>query len=434
MAAANTDKFKKAKRRFSTTIGVGGIAAGATTLPLTSTTGLDTDTAVTLVVEPGTADEEVITGVVSGNNLINCVRGKEGTNDIVHNAGDAVSMYFTETHWDDLVNGILQEHKQDGTHGILTATSISTGAVSGTTGTFTGNVSDNSTTLQTYRSEQIYDYVASGCVWTGDSYNSTTVASMTSGVVYIGGKRVAVSAVTSRTFTASKDTYVDVDNTGAITYTEVTNNAASPSLSANNIRIAIIVTGASNIANKYSINQGILSSTTSDLYLPRGLTAWNNNPSSSVIVDSYGNRICNRDPQGKLLTAYSRASAVTTGAPGGTSVAWNGMNYIMFIAEANTNYKFSFQEGAISGHTGSGELILELYLATAYNTYTTRVGDHDWYIPASANSPMGTIMFNSGTYSGLTYLNFKIRSTGWGGTMTMNSDSLRTGVYILERL
>ena len=131
MAAANTDKFKKAKRRFSTTIGVGGIAAGATTLPLTSTTGLDTDTAVTLVIEPGTADEEVITGVVSGNNIINCVRGKEGTNDIVHNAGDAVSMYFTETHWDDLINGILVSHNQDGTlaNNAITTASITNASV-----------------------------------------------------------------------------------------------------------------------------------------------------------------------------------------------------------------------------------------------------------------------------------------------------------------
>lgn len=438
MAAANTDKFKKAKRRFSTTIGVGGFTAGATTLPLTSTSGLDTDTAITLVIEPGSINEEVITGVVSGSNVINCVRGKEGTTDATHVAGSAVSMYFTETHWDDLINGILVEHKQDGTHGTLTSTSISTGAitattVSGTTGTFSGNVSDNGQTLQTIRSEQIKDFVASGCVWTADNPTTNNVASMTAGTLYIGGKRVTVSAVTSRTFTASKDTYVDIDNTGTITYTEVANNAASPTLAANSIRIAILCTTATKFSNQYAINQGFITSTSNN-YKPNGLTAWNGNPSSSVITDSYGNRIYNRDPQGKLVSAYSRTGSATSGAPGGTSVAWNGMNYVSFIAEANTNYKLTFQEGAISGHTGSGELIFEFYLASAYNTYTTRVGDHDWYIPASANSPSGTIMFNSGSYSGLTYLNIKVRSTGWSGTMTMNTDSTRTGVYIVEKV
>jgi hypothetical protein len=124
MAAANTDKFKKAKRRFSTTIGVGGFTAGATTLPLSSTSGLDTDTAITLVIEPGTVNEEVITGVVSGSNIVNCVRGKEGTSDVTHTAGSAVSMYFTETHWDDLITGVLTQHNQDGTHGTVTSTSL----------------------------------------------------------------------------------------------------------------------------------------------------------------------------------------------------------------------------------------------------------------------------------------------------------------------
>lgn len=130
MAASNTDKFKKAKRRFATTIGTGGFAQGATTLPLASTAGLDTDTAITLVIDPGTTNEEVVTGVVSGSNVINCVRAKEGTTDTAHAAGEVVTMYFTETHWDDMVTGILVEHNQDGTHGAITASSVSIGGVS----------------------------------------------------------------------------------------------------------------------------------------------------------------------------------------------------------------------------------------------------------------------------------------------------------------
>ena len=130
MAASNTDKFKKARRRFSTTISAGGFAQGATTLPLVSTSGLDTDTAITLVLDPGNANEEVITGVVSGTDVVNCVRGKEGTTDTAHSSGSTVSMYFTETHWDDMINGVLTQHNQDGTHGAVTATSVSISGVS----------------------------------------------------------------------------------------------------------------------------------------------------------------------------------------------------------------------------------------------------------------------------------------------------------------
>lgn len=115
MPASNTDKFKKARRRFSTTVGVGAFAQGATTLPLASTAGLDTDTAITLVIDPGTTNEEVITGVVSGSNIVNCLRAREGTTDTAHAAGETVTMYFTETHWDDLVEGVLTSLDQDGT-------------------------------------------------------------------------------------------------------------------------------------------------------------------------------------------------------------------------------------------------------------------------------------------------------------------------------
>lgn len=116
MPASNTDKFKKAKRRFTTTIGTGGISGAGTTLPLLSVTGLDTDTAITLVLDPGLLTEEVITGVVSGSDIINCVRGKEGTTAQAHSVGAVVAMYFTETHWDDAMDGILAQHNQDGTH------------------------------------------------------------------------------------------------------------------------------------------------------------------------------------------------------------------------------------------------------------------------------------------------------------------------------
>lgn len=177
MAAANTDKFKKAKRRFSTTIGVGGFTAGATTLPLTSTSGLDTDTAITLVIEPGGINEEVITGVVNGNNVINCVRGKEGTSDATHVAGAAVSMYFTETHWDDLINGILVSHNQDGTQATnsVTTTSITDNAVTTAKldSTLQGNISNGWVSLSsnpstiTYNGNRNYDLVFNSVDLTG---------------------------------------------------------------------------------------------------------------------------------------------------------------------------------------------------------------------------------------------------------------------------
>jgi hypothetical protein len=94
---------------------------------------------------------------------------------------------------------------------------------------------------ETRMSESLGNFVASGGVW---SQSSGLVGTMTAGVVYIGGKRVTVAAVATKTFTASKDTYVSVDNGGAISYQEVANNAAVPTLPANSVWLAKVVSAA----------------------------------------------------------------------------------------------------------------------------------------------------------------------------------------------
>lgn len=123
MAAANTDKFKKLARKWTGQVGAGGVAdAVVTTIPLTSATNLPTDTAVVATIDRvdanGTATaayEESVIGVVSGNNLVSCVRGAEGTAQ-AHVAGAVVEILVSNKAWGDVIDGILAEHGQDGTH------------------------------------------------------------------------------------------------------------------------------------------------------------------------------------------------------------------------------------------------------------------------------------------------------------------------------
>lgn len=131
MAAAATDKFKKLARRWVGQIGSGGVSdASTTTVPLSSATNLPTDTGVVAVIDRvdanGTATpskEETVVGVVSGSNLVSCVRGAEGTAQ-AHDAGAVVEILFTNRVWGDLVDGILVEHAQTGKHGTITSTGI----------------------------------------------------------------------------------------------------------------------------------------------------------------------------------------------------------------------------------------------------------------------------------------------------------------------
>ncbi|MFA5866924.1 MAG: hypothetical protein WC891_03045 [Actinomycetota bacterium] len=69
-------------------------------------------------------------------------------------------------------------------------------------------------------------------------------AHIEAGRVVIGGTGYDTAVVRDKVFTASKDIYVDVGTDSVIDYNEVVNNAAAPSLAANHIRIARVVTGA----------------------------------------------------------------------------------------------------------------------------------------------------------------------------------------------
>lgn len=131
MAASNSDLFRKGARKWVGQIGAAGVAdAVVTTIPLTSATGLPTDTGVEIVINrvdsAGTktpSAEETVVGVVSGDNLVSCVRGVEGTAQ-AHSGGSVVEVLITNDMWNDVVDGILAEHAQDGAHTDITGTTI----------------------------------------------------------------------------------------------------------------------------------------------------------------------------------------------------------------------------------------------------------------------------------------------------------------------
>ena len=79
---------------------------------------------------------------------------------------------------------------------------------------------------------------------------------ITAGVAYIKNAtsmvRLSIPAVTSRDFTASKDTYIFLSSDGAYTYTEVTLAATEPSLPANSMPIARVTTDGTEITEMVS--------------------------------------------------------------------------------------------------------------------------------------------------------------------------------------
>lgn len=132
----------------------------------------------------------------------------------------------------------------------------------------TGAGDVNSNRLELFRSEVVTNFVDTGLLW---SIVSGLNGTMTTGIAYITDAtflmlRLSVTAITSRTYTASKDTYVDLGSDGVIYYTEVANGATAPSLTANRIRIAKLITSGVAITSivqggfdrAYGLNGGLV--------------------------------------------------------------------------------------------------------------------------------------------------------------------------------
>lgn len=207
------------------------------------------------------------------------------------------------------------------------------------------NASINPNTLL---KENTFDHVASGCVWSGDSYAGTLNGSMTSGVVYINGIRVTVNTIAAHAFTASKDTYVDVDVNGNITYSEVTNNAASPSLAANSIRLAIIISGAGSIAAATSVNQG-----QETMILPIASSI------AYSVTDSLGNLICSRDPNRKIL-GYKQIITNFTGPGSSTPTQITGLS-CPIIVPTGRKVKITLKTPAIQNSTSPFDMNIAIW-------------------------------------------------------------------------
>ena len=91
--------------------------------------------------------------------------------------------------------------------------------------------------------------VESGCVPADDTDLTSDVSAC---VAYVNGYRVSKSA-TSLTYTASRDNYVDLSDTGSYTVTAVSNGATQPAVTSNSIRLAKVVTDGTEITTITSV-------------------------------------------------------------------------------------------------------------------------------------------------------------------------------------
>jgi hypothetical protein len=105
----------------------------------------------------------------------------------------------------------------------------------------------DSANAEKFRDEANLSIIATGLIW---SALSGLNGAMTLGTFYAPtGLYVSVPAVATHAFTASKDTYVSVSPLGVLSYQEVANGAAQPSLTTDYLWLAKVVTSGSAVTS-----------------------------------------------------------------------------------------------------------------------------------------------------------------------------------------
>lgn len=175
-----------------------------------------------LVIEPdSSSNREIIYYTSKGANFVTCPsvatgRGVGGTTAVSHNSGSTVQMNTVAEMFEDIQGGT------------------------------------SNTGMHQYFDDSFADYIKSGGAIT---QATGLIASVTSGVSYINGRRLTFNAM-SKTLTASKDTYFDLvetdgSNIATISYTELSSGATGSAPVSNGVHLGMVRSNASVLATIY---------------------------------------------------------------------------------------------------------------------------------------------------------------------------------------
>jgi hypothetical protein len=223
------------------------------------------------------------------------------------------------------------------------------------------------------------DFIVSGLL---SPTSGTLSSTRTAGVAYVTGLRVSVSA-TAKTYTASKDTYVDLKNDGTFTYIEVANGAAAPAVTANSLRIEMVTTSATAVTTVVRCSTTVLfpedvTFTNHTVYIPGSTSDGTRlNGIDPVLGLRVGGTLTKNDTTSKGFTAVTIAPTLNTGGSNTntsltvlqlntTVTADTGVSTNLLVGTYNASQVFSLDKngaistsGAVTIDVGAAALILK---------------------------------------------------------------------------
>lgn len=245
-----------------------------------------------------------------------------------------------------------------------------------------GKVRENGSSMLDFRST-FSNFIQSGCIW---SIGSGLQGSMTAGSVWINGVEYSVPSVANHSFTASVDTYIDYTVGTGITYTAVSNNAASPSLAANSVRIGIAVSSTS----LSSFNQGAILASAPVV-----------NGSALAVSDSIGNKIYPVNPNYGTIGYRQITSNFTSTSSSYTAVT--GLS-VPVIAPAYRTVRLLFQPQSVNANTAGDGWQVAIYRGASSGALTTRIGSTQ--VTQTSNSYQFPLSFEAEDFLTTTALNY----------------------------
>lgn len=180
---------------------------------------------------------------------------------------------------------------------------------------------------------------------------SGLTAITTAGTSYVQGYRV-VTAATSKAYTASRDTYVYIDQNGAFSYSAVSNGATQPATPANSLLLAKVVTDATDVTGVTDLRQTtppnlrIYNNYKNGCYLQRNATTTNQvdiYPGEIELGASVSNGLRRNLTKTTVTFSTSGRGGLDTG-----SMASETYYYIYAIADDDTSTQFECVASASS--------------------------------------------------------------------------------------
>ena len=282
------------------------------------------------IVDPSSICE--MTGTSSGN-IITITSFAPGNTDTGNQVGDRV-VFRPGAHWANTVAKRLDE-----------------------TGDWAVNQDKLAETVADITSENNWILPNTGII----TQSSGLIGTFSNINYYISGKKYSKTSIANKTYTATKDTYVFINASGTVTYTEVTVGAAAPATPANSVLVAVVTTNASAITNITLPNHAPITASKLDF-----TTFWAGATSNYVATEQ------STANQSYVSLATVQAITVTVGASGKLLVGINVADALNNTQHSQAWISFSVSgANTIAAGSGTVEAKYQAYAANAAGSIAT---------------------------------------------------------------